>query len=114
MTAIPRNFSLPIPKNGSEKFHATHSEEILITLSKEFLVTNSREFLVTNSAENPEKMSTKFVENFRNFQRIVLLNQFLGISWERFQDSKNIFLSQNVIVVFDLTEVVMYFVYSDN
>ena len=51
-----------------KKFLLTHSEEILIILSKEFLVTNSGEFLVTNSAENPEKMSTKFVGNYWEFQ----------------------------------------------
>ena len=68
----------------SKEFLVTHSEEILITLSKEFLLTNSSKFLITNSAEKPEKMLTKFVEIFRNFQRKVLQNQFLGISWELF------------------------------
>ena len=62
----------------SEEFLVTLSEEFLITLSKEFLVTNSREFLVTNSAGKPEK---RFLGNF---QRKVLQNQFLGISWELF------------------------------
>ena len=65
----------------------TRSDEILITLSKEFLVT--REFHVTNSAENPKKMSTKFVEipgnNSQDF-----LKSSSGISWNML----SIFLSK--------------------
>ena len=142
----------PFRGTMSKEFLVTHFKEVLITLSKEFLVTNSREFLVTNSAEKPEKMSTKFVKIFGNFQRKVLQNQFLGnysqdflksswgVSWnilsihlskftnrdlgstvvnnyislQFFKSLYNHLLSQNVIVAFDLTEVVMYFVYSDN
>ena len=66
----------------SEEFLVTNSEEFLITLSKECLVTNSKEFLVTNSVEKLEKMSTKFVKILGRFQRKVLQNQFLGISWK--------------------------------
>ena len=47
------------------------------TRSEEFLVTNSRNFLVTNSAD-------KICGNSREFQRKVLQNQVLGISWELF------------------------------
>ena len=70
--------------SNSEEFLVTHSKELLVTHSKEFLITLSKEFLVTNSAEKPEKMSTKFVKILGNFQRKVLQNQFLGISWELF------------------------------
>ena len=71
------------PRKSGENVDS-NSEEFLVTHSKEFLITLSKEFLVTNSAEKPEKMSTKFVKILGNFQRKVLQNQFLGISWELF------------------------------
>ena len=61
----------------SDKFLVNRSDKFLVTYSEEILITQSMEFLVTNSAENPEEMSTKFVEILGNFQRKVLQNQFL-------------------------------------
>jgi len=92
---ISRN---PFRGTRSEEFLVTHSEEILVTLSKEFLVTNSslQNLFLGISLELFPRFSQEFLRN--------ILKYSLSIT---------IFLSQNVIVVFDLTEVVMYFVYSD-
>ena len=122
---ISRN---PFRGTRSEEFLVTHSEEILVTLSKEFLVTNSREFLVANSSEKPEKICSKkvfrtnswefpwnysqdflkkFLRNFLIYSLTKVVNNLTTILPLQLFRSITIFLSQNIIVVFDLTEVVM-------
>jgi len=114
----------------SEEFLVTHSEEMLVTLSKEFLVTNSREFLVTNSSEKPEticskkvfqnqflgislelfpRFSQEFLRNILKYSLTKVVNNITTILPLQLFRSITIFLCQNVIAVFDLTEVVMYF-----
>ena len=124
----------------SEEFLVTHSEEIefLVTNSAQknwrkcrqnlwkFLGISSKKFFRTNSWEFPGNYSQDFLQGstgiswnilsiflskFTNqdFGPIVVNNLTTILPLKLFR-SITIFLNQNVIVVFDLTEVVMYFV----
>ena len=78
-TAIPRNSRNQVQAVSCNPFRGISHNSVLGISCNQF-----QGFLVTNSTENPEKMSTKFVEILGNFQRKILQNQILGISWELF------------------------------
>ena len=57
------------------------------------------------------KFSQEFLRNILKYSLTQVVNNLTTILPLQLFRSIRIFLSQNVIVVFDLTEVVMYFVY---
>ena len=130
LTAFPRNFSLPIPRNpvqgiSCNPFRGNSRNSIQGISCNQFqgiscyhFFRKTREKLQQKGLQNQflelfPRFSQEFLRKILKYSLTKVVNNLTTILPLQLFRSITIFLSQNVIVGFDLTEVVMYFVYSD-
>ena len=133
-TAFPGNFPLPIPRNqvrgiSCNPFRGNSRNSIqgiscnqLQGISCYQFFRKTRENLQQKGLQNQflgislelfPRFSQEFLRKILKYSLTKVVNNLTTILPLQLFRSITIFLSQNVIVGFDLTEVVMYFVYSD-